>query len=40
MVDFYIYILKCADNSYYIGHTDNLEKRISDHQAGLASDYT
>ena len=31
---FWIYILKCADGSYYTGHTDNLEKRIAEHQAG------
>jgi putative endonuclease len=25
---FWVYILRCSDNSYYTGHTDNLEKRI------------
>ena len=29
---FHVYILKCADNSYYTGHTDNLEQRLSQHQ--------
>jgi len=29
---FYVYILKCSDNSYYTGHTDNLEQRLSQHQ--------
>ncbi|MDO9178720.1 MAG: GIY-YIG nuclease family protein [Agitococcus sp.] len=28
---FWVYILKCADNSYYTGHTDNLEQRIAQH---------
>jgi putative endonuclease len=28
---FWVYILKCADNSYYTGHTDNLEKRLAQH---------
>ncbi len=32
MQDFYIYILHCNDNSYYIGHTDNIETRISAHE--------
>lgn len=32
---FFIYILKCSDQSYYIGHTDNIEKRISEHNQGL-----
>lgn len=37
---FYVYILICNDNSYYIGHTDDLEKRIAKHQAGLSKGYT
>lgn len=37
---FYVYILKCVDGSYYTGHTDNLEKRLSEHQQGLISGYT
>ncbi len=28
---FYVYILKCSDDSYYTGHTDNLERRLSEH---------
>ena len=31
MMIFYVYILKCSDNSYYTGHTDNLEQRIHQH---------
>ena len=31
---FWIYILRCADDSYYTGHTDNLESRIAQHQSG------
>ena len=37
---FWIYILHCADNSYYTGHTDNLENRISQHQLGTYPCYT
>ena len=38
---FWVYILRCADDSYYTGHTDNLEKRIGEHNAGaIASCYT
>jgi putative endonuclease len=29
-----MYILKCADGSYYIGSTANLEKRIKKHNQG------
>jgi predicted GIY-YIG superfamily endonuclease len=31
---FWVYILHCADRSYYTGHTDNLEKRLAEHTAG------
>ncbi|HEX4326023.1 MAG TPA: GIY-YIG nuclease family protein [Burkholderiales bacterium] len=37
---FYVYILKCADGSYYTGHTDNIEFRISQHQTGAIPSYT
>lgn len=29
---FYVYILQCCDQSYYTGHSDNLENRIYQHQ--------
>jgi len=31
---FWTYILKCADGRYYTGHTDNLDRRIAEHQTG------
>ena len=38
---FWVYILQCADGSYYTGHTDNLEMRIQQHHVGaIASCYT
>jgi len=37
---FHIYMLRCRDGSYYTGHTDNLEKRIGEHQTGLIGGYT
>jgi len=37
----YLYILLCADGSYYAGITrDSLEKRIAEHQAGTFGGYT
>ncbi|MDD5035885.1 MAG: GIY-YIG nuclease family protein [Methylococcaceae bacterium] len=39
-MNFYVYILSCADGSYYTGHTDNLEKRIGEHQSGACDGYT
>lgn len=40
MSDNYTYILKCADGSLYCGWTNNLEKRLSAHNASTASKYT
>ena len=38
---FHVYILHCSDNSYYTGHSDNLEKRIAEHTNGtIPSCYT
>ncbi len=37
---FYVYILKCSDGSYYTGHTDNLEKRLFEHQDSQVKCYT
>lgn len=34
----YVYILKCEDDSYYIGHADNIESRMLAHQT-KAYDY-
>jgi putative endonuclease len=31
---YYVYILKCSDNSYYTGVTNDLEKRVLEHQNG------
>ena len=35
---YYVYILKCLDNTYYVGFTSNLDKRIIEHNAGLHKD--
>jgi predicted GIY-YIG superfamily endonuclease len=39
-MSFSVYILRCADNSYYTGHTDNLVERIEKHKRGLIEGYT
>jgi putative endonuclease len=36
----YMYILKCADGSYYTGSTYDLEYRLEQHRAGEGSNYT
>lgn len=37
---FWTYILHCADRSFYVGHTDDLEKRMGEHEHGLIPGYT
>jgi tRNA/rRNA methyltransferase len=37
---FFTYILQCADRSFYTGHTDDLEKRITQHETGALRGYT
>ena len=36
----YTYIVKCSDGSLYTGWTNNLEKRIKDHNAWRGAKYT
>ncbi|TDU43177.1 putative endonuclease [Gelidibacter sediminis] len=31
---YYLYILKCSDETYYTGFTSNLEQRFMEHQSG------
>ena len=37
---FHAYMLHCSDGSYYLGHTDNLEQRVAQHQSGEIPGYT
>jgi predicted GIY-YIG superfamily endonuclease len=39
-MQFWVYILRCSDGSYYTGHTDALEQRLAQHREGLGSDWT
>lgn len=36
----YVYILRCADGSFYTGWTNNLQKRVKAHQSGRGAKYT
>lgn len=36
----FVYILHCADNTFYTGITNNLDLRLATHNAGKASRYT
>ena len=36
----YVYILRCADDTLYTGITNHLDRRLRAHNAGTASKYT
>ena len=40
MKDYYVYIVKCSDGSYYTGVTSNLERRLNEHNSGSIKGYT
>ena len=31
---YYIYILRCSDNTYYTGFATDVEKRLAEHNSG------
>lgn len=35
-----MYILKCGNNKFYTGSTNDLERRINEHQIGIGANYT
>ena len=37
---FWAYLLRCADGHYHVGHTDDLDRRIAEHQSGTLAGYT
>lgn len=38
--DYYVYILKCNDNSFYTGVTNDLDRRINEHNTGEIKGFT
>jgi putative endonuclease len=39
-MSFWAYMLHCADQSFYVGHTDDLDVRIATHMSGEFGGYT
>ena len=39
-MSFWAYMLHCADRSFYVGHTDDLEHRMAQHISGEIGGYT
>lgn len=38
MKQYYVYILQCNDDTYYTGVTNNIERRMEEHQLGKDPD--
>lgn len=36
----YVYVLRCSDDSYYTGYTTDVERRLTEHDAGDGAKYT
>jgi tRNA/rRNA methyltransferase len=39
-MSFWTYILRCSNGIYYTGHTDDIDRRIAEHQSGAIKGYT
>ena len=37
---YYVYMLRCSDGSYYVGHTNDLNQRLPAHDGGAIEGYT
>ena len=37
MKPFFVYMLKCNDGSYYAGHTDDINRRLKEHNDGKST---
>ena len=38
--DHFVYIVQCADDSYYTGYTTDPQRRLAEHNAGEGAKYT
>ncbi len=38
--DHYVYVIECADGTLYTGYTTDVERRVSEHDAGEGAKYT
>jgi putative endonuclease len=37
---YYVYILRCADDSFYVGSTQDIDSRVEAHNDGRGAAYT
>ena len=40
MSDHYVYVLECADGTFYTGYTTDVERRVREHDDGEGAKYT
>ena len=39
-MEYYVYIIRCQDNSLYTGITTDVERRYEEHKKGIGAKYT
>jgi predicted GIY-YIG superfamily endonuclease len=39
-MEWYVYILRCSDDSFYVGHTDSVERRFVRHTSATGAKHT
>ncbi len=39
-MSYFVYMLLCQDGSFYLGSTDDVQKRFTKHQLGKGASYT
>ena len=39
-MSFWAYMLHCRGGTFYVGHTDDLERRVGQHQSGRVAGFT
>jgi predicted GIY-YIG superfamily endonuclease len=37
---FYVYLLRCSNGTYYVGHTDDVTRRLEEHNSGKGAEHT
>jgi putative endonuclease len=37
---FHCYMVRCSDSKYYVGHTDDIDRRLAEHQSGAFGGFT
>ena len=40
MSDHHVYVLECADGTFYTGYTTDVDRRVTEHDAGEGAKYT